>query len=469
MPAQNRRFIATIVTGVALIGTVVTTGGAFADPRPGSTGKTFASAKPKTAAKPVAKATSSSARRAKTTTKRSSGAAASSRSLPGFGQGAKGEKVLALQTRLQELKYDVTPTGSFGYETLQAVLAFQKSNGLTRTGRVTDSVLEVVATATEPPSLIPTGGADRIEVDLERQFLMLYRDNALARIVAISSGSGKEFCVTDPETRKTECDKALTPGGAFRVRSRIIGWRESKLGLLYNPLYFNGGIAIHGAPVVPASPASHGCIRIPMPTAEWFHTAVPTGTPVYVFGGENAPVPLREKAPTDLRPNASAPSSTIDPNAVPVLPTTEGLTPTGLTPTGPTTTLVLARQLPTTIAAAPSTAVGASTTTGPAVAATLTVSTTLSPLTTLPGATSPTVPSTATATTLTPPVSTTLPAAATTPTVSILATTTAPTSIVATTAVATTAGANVAQTSTTLATPAAFIVTTTAPPPLPTH
>ena len=44
----------------------------------------------------------------------------------------------------------------------------------------------------------------------------------------------------DPDTNKTACDKAITPGGSFRIRSRIIGWRESKLGLLYNPLYFNG-------------------------------------------------------------------------------------------------------------------------------------------------------------------------------------------------------------------------------------
>ena len=33
---------------------------------------------------------------------------------------------------------------------------------------------------------------------------------------------------------------------------------------MYNPLYIVGGIAIHGSLDVPAYPASHGCIRVPM-------------------------------------------------------------------------------------------------------------------------------------------------------------------------------------------------------------
>ena len=34
------------------------------------------------------------------------------------------------------------------------------------------------------------------------------------------------------------------------------GWATSRLGRLYNAVYFNGGIAIHGAPSVPTYPAS---------------------------------------------------------------------------------------------------------------------------------------------------------------------------------------------------------------------
>ncbi len=66
------------------------------------------------------------------------------------------------------------------------------------------------------------------------------------------------------------------------MQRRISGWRKSELGRLYNPLYFTGGIAIHGYPSVPTRPASHGCVRIPMSASHWFPQMVPDGTPVHV-------------------------------------------------------------------------------------------------------------------------------------------------------------------------------------------
>jgi lipoprotein-anchoring transpeptidase ErfK/SrfK len=48
-------------------------------------------------------------------------------------------------------------------------------------------------------------------------------------------------------------------------------------------VYFNGGIAVHGAASVPDHPASHGCVRIPMSIAEYFPTLVNTGDPIEVF------------------------------------------------------------------------------------------------------------------------------------------------------------------------------------------
>jgi lipoprotein-anchoring transpeptidase ErfK/SrfK len=52
---------------------------------------------------------------------------------------------------------------------------------------------------------------------------------------------------------------------------------------MYYPVYIVGGIAIHGSPSVPRSPASHGCIRIPMYAAKAFHDSTPVGTPVHVY------------------------------------------------------------------------------------------------------------------------------------------------------------------------------------------
>ena len=52
--------------------------------------------------------------------------------------------------------------------------------------------------------------------------------------------------------------------------------------VLWYPLYFKGGFAIHGYPSVPAYPASHGCVRIPMWIAPSLYGKHGHGTTVIV-------------------------------------------------------------------------------------------------------------------------------------------------------------------------------------------
>ena len=245
---------------------------------------------------------------------------------PGLAQGDSGPTVLALQQRLVELRYDVggAPDGHFGGATYEAVLAFQKVTGMARTGYASNDVVAALATATTPASLVPGGGAMRVEVDIARQVLFLYRGDQLYRILAVSTGTGRHYC------EKGDCGTAVTPGGSFRVGRRIRGWHTSPLGKLYNPLFFNGGIAIHGAPSVPAYPASHGCVRIPMSAADWFYDTVPSGTPVYVLGGPHAPAPpiIVDQTTTTSTPRpttSAAPSTTTTSTTTP--PTTTSSTP----------------------------------------------------------------------------------------------------------------------------------------------
>ena len=418
-PTSNHaRRISLSAFAVALVLACANTAGA--DPKPGSSGRVFGPPLPVATAKAAPK--KRPAPRAVLTKKP---ARSAPRSLPGLGQGARGAAVLAMQTRLAELHYDVELTGVFDYTTLQAVIGFQKVNDLPRTGRATDSMVAALQAATNPSPMIPTGGQNRIEVDLKKQFLGLYKGGELFKLLPISSGSGKDFCVTDPDTSKTVCDKAITPGGSFRIRSRIIGWRESKLGLLYNPLYFNGGIAFHGAPVVPSTPASHGCVRIPMPSAEWFPNEVANGTAVYVFGGENAPVPFGEKAPTDLKPNATAPSTTADPALT--IPGGSTTTVAGGVVGAPTTVAGIGAAATTTVTGStPSTLVkpgaGASSTTPPRATTTIAptpttiaqVPTTVAQASTTVAQASTTLEASVTTSTLSPNTSTVVVAASTT-------------------------------------------------------
>ncbi len=119
-------------------------------------------------------------------------------------------------------------------------------------------------------------GATRVEVDISQQRLYIYKGSDLYRSIHVSTGSGKHYCT------KGRCGTAHTPRGRFRVYNRINGWRTSFLGRLYNPLYFTGGFAIHGAASVPNYPASHGCVRVTMANARWLPSAVPNGAPVWV-------------------------------------------------------------------------------------------------------------------------------------------------------------------------------------------
>ena len=204
----------------------------------------------------------------------------------GLGPGARGAAVAALERRLDALRYDVgTVDDRYDQNTVYGITAFQKVTGMARTGRATDDVVAALATATTPPALVPTGGENRVEIDIPRQVLFLYKANALHKTVTISSGNNQRFC------SEGSCRRAVTPGGSYGFYRQGRGWETGPLGSLYNPVYFNGGIAVHGSKSVPAQPASHGCIRIPMSVAEWFPGQVHIGMPVHVVVRASRPNP----------------------------------------------------------------------------------------------------------------------------------------------------------------------------------
>ena len=207
----------------------------------------------------------------------------------GLGPGDRGAQVWAVEERLTAFKFDVTTLDDvFDQNSGYAVTAFQKVAGLPRTGRVTPDVVDALAATVAPPAaLVPGGGPTRIEIDLPRQVLFLYQNDALIRILPVSTGSGKRFCADG------RCRTAVTPPGSYRVGYRVPGWDVSPLGRLFNPLYYmvGVGIAIHGYADVPAQPASSGCVRIPLSAAATFPGQVPDDTPVFVLDGKTPPAP----------------------------------------------------------------------------------------------------------------------------------------------------------------------------------
>lgn len=196
--------------------------------------------------------------------------------------GSVGTRTRAVQDALKAQAYDPgEPDGKFGTKTTQAVWAFQALHGLAKDGIVGPETEAAILAKAPQAMLRPERGPTHVEVDLTRQVMIVWRDGAPTLITHVSTGSQVPYCEDTDEGEN--CGNAVTPEGVYAFGRRVVGWREAPLGKLYNPVYFNGGIAVHGAASVPDHPASHGCVRISMSIAEYFPSLVADGDPIEVF------------------------------------------------------------------------------------------------------------------------------------------------------------------------------------------
>lgn len=191
--------------------------------------------------------------------------------------GDRGPEVLALQQRLSDLGYWLgRPDGQFGFLTQQAVWAFQKSAGLARDGEVGPATRRALAAGIRPSTRL---SGDGVDLDLARQVLLIVRGGQVRLILNTSTGGGYEYPAKDGGVAI-----ARTPTGTFQVGWVVDGPDVGRLGTLWRPRYFNGGIAVHGAPSIPTYPASHGCARVSNAAMDmiWAQDLMPKGSTVLV-------------------------------------------------------------------------------------------------------------------------------------------------------------------------------------------
>jgi len=200
--------------------------------------------------------------------------------------GGHGPAVRSVQRRLNELGYYAGPVdGRYGGDLRQAVWAFKEVQGLPMNAKTNSVITAAFRQALVHPRLpfakFPAGGADRIEINLHIQVLVLYRDNKPHLILHVSSGGGYYFC-----SGSGNCGNAVTPVGSYTALSYLPGTITVPLGFMENPVFFIGTVyAIHGGEPVPWYPDSHGCVRIASDVVSWFHNAVHIGsTRIYIFG-----------------------------------------------------------------------------------------------------------------------------------------------------------------------------------------
>lgn len=175
-----------------------------------------------------------------------------------------GASIRALQRRLRRLGYVTGSGGSFDARTARAVLAFRKVTGMARTTSASIGVMRALARGEGRFAIKFPRHGRHIEADLSRQVIALIEGGRVRRIYPVSSGA--------PSTP--------TVLGSFKVYLKTPGTNAK--GMVHSA-YFIRGYATHGYASVPIFPASHGCLRLPIPDALPVFNWIKIGTPVDVY------------------------------------------------------------------------------------------------------------------------------------------------------------------------------------------
>ncbi len=173
------------------------------------------------------------------------------------------------EQRLADLSYRPgSIDGEFDTQTRSAVIAFQKWEGLSRTGTIGAATWTRLQSAKRP---LPTkAGATNpwIEVNKTKQVLLYCRNGEVVWTIPVSTGSASVG--------------VITPAGTFSIFSKETYTKPCYFSLGVTS-YMGSQIAIHGYPNVPTYAASHGCVR----TQTWDQDAIfpvtHVGTKIYIY------------------------------------------------------------------------------------------------------------------------------------------------------------------------------------------
>jgi hypothetical protein len=273
-------------------------------------------------------------------------------------KGMAGDDIADLQQRLTDLGFWPGPVdGYFGDETRRSVWAYEKLVlGVPfdqPTGTVTAEMWDEMQDPFQIAPRRPDSTPNHTEIYLPEQVIAVFHDDVAVFISHMSSGDNAEWCEevtispgewnnpSDEPLVRGECGVSVTPGGVFTMDRRIEGIRQGSLGGMWDPVYFNYGIAVHGALNVPLYPASHGCIRLPLTLSPTFQDLTANGDQVFVFDGVEEPefygaqLPVFNWIDPDYSTTTSSSSTT---TTTAPAPTTSSTTPTTTSTTSTTTT-----------------------------------------------------------------------------------------------------------------------------------
>jgi hypothetical protein len=177
---------------------------------------------------------------------------------------ASGTIVRLLQKGLQKLRYSTSRSGHYDDATARSVMAWRKVTGMARNFTATEGVVRGVLKGRGRFKVKYPRHGHHVEADLSRQVLALIDGDKVKRIYHISSGTSATPTII----------------GSFRVYRKSPGTNAK--GMVHSS-YFIRGYAIHGYQSVPTYPASHGCLRVPIPSAWSIYSWVRMGDVVDVY------------------------------------------------------------------------------------------------------------------------------------------------------------------------------------------
>jgi hypothetical protein len=181
--------------------------------------------------------------------------------------GSTGAETAALQQRLADLGYLPAGyrSGAYDYRTMQAVIAFQGWEGLSRDGVAGRRTLQRLHDARRPRAW--STSTRHMELHIAQQVLLLVTDGRVVRAIHVS----------------TAAPGHVTPTGTFAIyRKERMSWSVPFQVWMPYASYFTGGYALHEYPDVPPYPASHGCVRVPAGDSIVVWEFAGIGTPIVI-------------------------------------------------------------------------------------------------------------------------------------------------------------------------------------------
>ena len=186
-------------------------------------------------------------------------------SFPSLAQGDCGPVVAGFNEHLDRIGYVPSGGKCFGDHTARAVLAYRKVNDFARNHHAGRQIVGRVFRNKGTYELRHPHGGKHAEVSIAKQLLVLAKRGRAVEIYPVSTGKPSTPTVT----------------GHFHFYLRQPGYNSHGM---YYSFYFYGGYAVHGYADVPATyPASHGCVRVPIPDAAHIYNSIDLGEDIWVY------------------------------------------------------------------------------------------------------------------------------------------------------------------------------------------